>query len=549
MKSFCRSEISINVVWFCGIMVSRKVRMGKVAQELNGLIVGNVFDAPEVLEAYSVDQSILKITPKAVALPESVEDVRKLMQFVYESDTKISVTVRGTGYDEMGADLGEGIILSMEKLNQLLDIAPRERLVRVQAGMTLTELNTMLLAHGLTIPVEGQGMETIGELIANCPTDICSGRDGNIMKYVRRMEVVLSNGEVVQTRWLGRRAVARKIASGSLEGEIYRSINDLLEKNEETLEKITRENVSAAGYPRITQVKRGSKMSLMPLFFGADGTLGVVTEVILKAVPKSGKSKRVVMTFREFHMAQKYLELMKNLKPMKLEIYDIGIIRVAEGTGKVLNGVTRGMKSGFVIFAKFDRRRRASLKKVAKLGRGLPLSSQLVIEENATRTMLDEFENSLASFIKSVRSGERPPIATELYVPAWNLSSFINDVKLVESSLGVAMAVYGSYDASRYNIRPKFDVTDAKFAKRAEVFLNLVGFTLERQGGSVAGLPEGRVKAAVALEMMGEAEKKLYREIKTTFDAKNVLNPGAKMGADEKCIAKYCRKEAGKIAI
>ena len=113
--------------------------MGKIAKYLNQLIVGNVYDAPDILDAYATDRSVLKIKPKAVALPESTEDVCKLMQFCYQlakKNIKVPVTVRGSGLDESGADLGNGVIISTEKLNRLLESDKRERLVRVQAGLT-----------------------------------------------------------------------------------------------------------------------------------------------------------------------------------------------------------------------------------------------------------------------------------------------------------------------------------------------------------------------------------------------------------------------------
>ena len=130
--------------------------MGKIARYLNQLIIGNVFDSPEILEAYSTDRSILKIKPKAVALPESTEDVQKLMRFCHQlatKDIKFSATVRGSGLDEMGADISNELIISTEKLNKLLESDKRERLVRVQSGITLRELNTALSVNGLTIPI------------------------------------------------------------------------------------------------------------------------------------------------------------------------------------------------------------------------------------------------------------------------------------------------------------------------------------------------------------------------------------------------------------
>ena len=163
--------------------------MGKIARYLNQLIIGNVFDAPEIMETYATDRSALKIKPKLVALPESTEDVRKIMRFCYQLASKginMPVTVRGSGLDEGGADLGNSIVISTEKMNKLLEADRRERLVRVQAGMTLRELNTALSVNGLTIPVGGRDNETIGGLISNSPCDDFAGKYGGIMMYVER---------------------------------------------------------------------------------------------------------------------------------------------------------------------------------------------------------------------------------------------------------------------------------------------------------------------------------------------------------------------------
>ena len=201
--------------------------MGKIARYLNELIVGNVFDSPEILEYYSFDRSVVQIKPKAVALPESTEDVSKLMRFCNQlalKDIKVPVSIWGSGLDEMGANLGEGIIISTEKLNRLLESDRRERLVRVQAGITLKELNTALSMYGLTIPIGGYETETIGGLISNCPSDVYSGKYGGIMNYVERIEVVLANGDVLQTNRLNNRILERIMQNKTTEAKIYRKM-------------------------------------------------------------------------------------------------------------------------------------------------------------------------------------------------------------------------------------------------------------------------------------------------------------------------------------
>ncbi len=526
----------------CDIIVSR---MGKIAKYLNQLVIGNVYDAPDILEQYSTDRSVLKIKPKAVALPESTEDICKLMQFCYrlaKKDIKVPVTVRGAGLDETGADLGNGLIISTEKLNRLLESDRRERLVRVQAGITLKELNTALSVNGLTIPVSGHEMDTIGGLIANCPMDNAAGKYGGIMKYVERVEFVLPNGDIVQTSRMGEHSVIKMSAEQTLEGNIYDRLKRVIKTNEVLINEIGKHKHSGYGYPTIARVGRGESIDLMPLMFKSQGTLGIISEVILRAVPLENKSKRVVATFEKLEAAQKFLDEIKALSPREANIYDLRIARSVEETGKRLSEITRKAKSGFVVMIKFDRKSKNCLKKVAMMEMSLPRSSRLIIESEKTLVSLDEFDNSLESFLNQLRVGERVPIVTDFYVPAENLANFVADLKVMEKSLGLELALFGSYSSGNYNLRPRFDVDAEDFDKKAIAFLRASNFVIQRQGGSITGgSPEGRIKAIVTNDGMPEFERNLYNDIKVVFDKYNILNPGVKLGADNRYTLAHFR--------
>ena len=121
--------------------------MSNTSKLLNQVIVGNVFDEPRILEKYSTDRSILKMTPEMVALPETTDDVRRIVRFTEQlrkRGMKTSLTVRGSGLDKTGADLTDKILISMEKMDKIQEIDSRSRLVRVQAGISLEKLNTAL---------------------------------------------------------------------------------------------------------------------------------------------------------------------------------------------------------------------------------------------------------------------------------------------------------------------------------------------------------------------------------------------------------------------
>ena len=519
--------------------------MGKITKYLNQLTVGNVFDTPEILEEYSTDRSALKIKPKFVAFPESTEDVRKLMRFFNQlaaKDIKVSIAVRGSGLDQGGADLTNGVVISTEKLNHLLEIDTRERLVRVQSGITLRELNTALSVSGLQIPIDGHDEETIGGLISKNAKSDCAGKYGGIYAYVERIEVVLANGECLQTERLKKYALAKRAAEKSFEGEIYRKMSKIVKDHAELLEKINKENKSMAGYPMVTRAPRRETMDLMPLFFGAEGTLGVISEVILRAVPLKRRPERVVATFREIEDAIEYTEAIESLKPRQLNLFDLKIIMEARESGKNLDGVIRKLEDGFVVFANFDERPTTCIKRIKAMRDKFPRTAKFIYESVNDRPTLNEFENSLTNYLNYVKNGERVPILTDFYLPRQNIENFLKDLKVLEDKLELKVELFGSLSSSIYNLRPKFNLEDKDFNKKATMFLRAGAFIINRQGGELAGgTPEGRLKAVVTNTTMQEPEKKLYENIKNIFDKNGILNPDIKLGTSSKYTLTHFR--------
>lgn len=526
--------------------------MGKITKYLNQLIVGNAFDAPEILEKYANDHSPLKVKPKFVIFPESTDDVQKLMRFFNQlasKEIKVAVTARGSGTSKTGADLSNGVIISTEKLNNLLEIDPRERLVRVQSGITLRELNTALSVSGLTIPIDGHAEETIGGLISSHIIDGSSQKYGGILGMTERIEVILANGECLQTERYKKYALAKKAVEKSFEGKIYQKMAKITKEKEILISHI--DDRSLAGYPGITKLQKKETLDLMPLFFGAEGTLGIITEVILKAVPLKTHPKRVVATFKDVDTAIKYADKLKLLKPCKINIYDLKILMEAREAGKNLEGIIRKTNDGFAVFASFDDRPNLTLKKMENLRAELPRATKLILESTNNQPILDEFENALAHYLNIPKNGERVPILTDFYLPQENLAKFLEDLKVLENKMEMKFELYGSLATSIYNLRPKFDLEDADFNKKATAFLKAGAFIIDRQDGFLAGgASEGRLKAVVTNADMLNKEQKLYQEIKEIFDQNDILNPDTKLGAESKFTLTHFRtKNIPKIVL
>lgn len=510
--------------------------MSKITKYLNQLIIGNVYDSPEITDFYATDRSPLKITPKLVAFPESTVDIRKLMRFFNQlagKDINIPIAVRGSGLDESGADLSDGLVISMEKLNKIMEIDTRERLVRVQAGITLKELNTALNLSGFMLPIGVNENETIGGIIANCPIDAYHSKYGGIMEYVERAEIILVNGECIQTGRLGKYAVAKKTASKTFEASVYRDVYKLTEDNRPIIDNITNAPRSLAGYQNIKFVNKKDSIDLMPLFFGSEGTLGIISEVILKIVPTKKDPTRIITTFPKLSLALKFLELTAELNPRELDICDLRILKQAEESGKNLSFVTRKLEEGYAIYVSFDEKTSFIAKKFENISKNLARSSKIFIETEDTHAMFDEFANSITSYLNLTSKGERVSLLSGFSLPAAEIPAFIDELKVLEEAIKTELPIYGSYINGIYNIRPPFDIKDANYPKRACELLSLGATLITKHNGSITGgTPEGRVKALISNRKLGDPEKEFYKSIKKAFDPYGILGASTKLGAN-----------------
>ena len=511
--------------------------MNKITKYLNQLITGNVYDSSKILDFYSTDRSILKVTPKFVAVPESTDDLQKLLKFfdkLTEKNFNIPVAIRGSGLGEMGGALSSGVVISTEKLNHLMEIDTREKLVRVQAGITLKELNTALMVSGLTLPIKANENRTIGGLIAGFPTDDFAGKYGGIMNYVERAEIVLANGERIQTNRVSKLSISKKLAEKSLEGKIYYGLGKILDENSVLTSKLQQNHTSAAGYPTAALVKRRDAMNLLPAFFGSEGTLGIISEVILRAIPIKKQTARAIITFPKLSLAAKFLEPVTALKPRELNLCDIRILKAAEENGKTISSITKTLEEGFAVFVSFDEKINANFKKLAVLSKNLARSTKLITENDENTALFDEYENSITNYLNLPKNGECVPLLTDFYLPNHNLLAFLDDLRVLEKKLKIALPLYGSYINSNYNIRPVLNPASLEFSDQALSLLKAGAFIINRGGGSiVGGTPEGRVKALITNPQMSEDERLFYTRIKDLFDPNHILNPEIKLGTNQ----------------
>jgi FAD/FMN-containing dehydrogenase len=515
--------------------------MSKVAAYLQEHILGEVSTNPAVLKALSTDASVLEITPEMVVYPRVTNDIRKVARFVYQLAEKghvMAITARGSGTDQTGAAIGKGISLVMPAhMNRIFEFDTKQKLVRLQPGVNAKAVNDALLLHGMSIPAlpVSAAYSTIGGAVMNNASGPLSGRYGDMSQWVHQLEVVLANGDILQTERISKRDLNKKKGMQTFEGEIYRELDNLIEDNAQLIAdrlfSPIRDNV---GYSAIANVKhKDGSFDLTPLLVGSQGTLGIMSEMIMKTQFTSSQQTAAFITFGDKEVARDILDKLKDLTPSVLEYFDGVLFEEAEKQGKkysfynVASGTfDAGVLIGFDDFS--ERARQHKVKKMTKILSGI--DAQVTVEDGQDSDQLFA-AREVTAYMLTPASKElsAPPLVDGAYVPNERFEEFQTAVAGLGEKHRVLLPIHARVLDCTVYTRPVLQLN--KVGDKQKIFKILDEYTsiVERHGGHLIGeAGEGRVKARFAYNDIDDAVLELFSSIKAIFDPHNILNPGVK---------------------
>lgn len=522
--------------------------MNKMAVYLNQHIDGVVYSSPDILENYSTDRSILKYMPKFVAIPADVMDVRRLVKFSSQLASKglqMPITVRGAGYSKTGACLGNGLIISTEKLNKIQEVDVRQRLIRVQAGVKLGELQKALALHALELPIVGAPEETIGGLISRGAQASNNTTPSTIADFVERAEVVLADGSLVEIGKMSSSRSQKKAKQDDFEGRIYAKMNEILVKNSALIAKQNEKILDHSFFAHVAKLKEKRCTNLIPLFCGAEGTLGVITEVILKCEPIFENPNWIAVACNNAATYQKAAGVLKKIGFTDLYVYDTEIFADSESTGKTSKFFRKPGRDGYLIIAnaKDDSRMKRKMK-LSKLKSNLPQVARLIEITDENRHDFEVLDETLLAYLNSPLRGFRVPVVEDVYIPEEKQAEFMTVVDSLGDELKMRLAVFGRPEYNTFNVRPTYIPTSADGLKRMVTFIQKYLQIVKDFGGyCCGGSSEGRMMGAFVRATADKSVVELAKVIKDAFDPEGILNPGTKHEASPSTVFKHLRKE------
>lgn len=529
-------------------------------EDLKHAIQGEVFDDATTLQKYANDASLFEVRPKIVVYPKNVGDVRSLVKFVTknkQTDPTLSLTARAAGTDMTGGPLTESIVMdTMKYLNHIKEIG--DGYAVSELGVYYRDFEKATLKTGQIMPSypASKNLCALGGIVSNNSSGEKTLSYGSAIDYVERLKVVLRDGNEYEFGPLSRQELGEKMKLQTLEGEVYRRVFELIEKNKMLIEK-ARPDVTknSTGY-FIWSVWDGETFNLAKLFVGSQGTLGFISEVKFKLVRPKTHSKMLVVFLKQKDFPR-LGEIVNNVlvhKPESFESYDDHTFGLAlkyfpemmrTMKGKVFSLALRFLPEvwmvltqGFpklVLLAEFtgdteeEVRAQASnaLKGIAHFGLRTRVTKDPQDAEKYWAIRRESF-NLLRKHIKKARTA---PFIDDMIVRPEQLPEFLPRLNKIMNEYDLTFTIAGHIGDANFHIMPLMDFTKPEAKKMFDELTHRVFDLVIEFGGSLsAEHNDGIIRTPFLKKRYGEEMYRVFEEIKNIFDPDRIWNPGKKIG-------------------
>ena len=507
--------------------------------------MGEVMVGTDARRYFATDASVLQLPPALVVYPRNENDVRKTARFTWQLAERgriIPITARGSGTDQTGAALGSGIMLVFPAhLNRILELDTKGNAVTVEPGISYGKLQQTLHTHGRFLPPYPASIEysTIGGAIANNSSGEKSVKYGDTRAYVQSLRVVLANGEVIETGRLSKRELSKKLGLATFEGEIYRSLDTLLEEQRDLIDGLRRDvTKNNAGYDLLDVKRSDGSFDLTPLFVGSQGTLGIITEAVLNTEEHNSQTTLMLASFDSLENLQSAVMELRALPemPSAIELVDGHVLQqVHDLNPNQLKEIIAPPFPAALLLVEFDssdRQLKKLTKRADKLFEKYATSVQTATEPEQQQQFwkVREAPGTLLSHNEGLLRAV--PIIPDAAVPPDRLRAYLEGVYQLLEAANIRPAIWGHAGDANLHLQPRLNIGQVGGRQKAfrlmEEYHKLV---ISLNGTISAETGDGRLRTPYLEAMYGAELYALLQKVKQIFDPYGTLNPGVKFGS------------------
>ncbi len=528
--------------------------MKAIVKELGQFLVGEITADRATREYFSTDASIFRVNPAMVIYPKNEADIMVSVKYLRdkaEHGVHIPITARGSGTDFAGGAIGPGAVMVMPAhFNKL--VAYEKDSITVLPGMNYGTMQAILQARGRYLPAYPASINfsTVGGAVANNSSGEKSIKYGNTGDFVQALRGVLSSGDVIDTYRLSRRELKKKKLQNDFEGHLYRTIDQLIEANRSLIaSSIPRVRFSSAGYNLLDVKQKDGSFDLTPLFVGAQGTLGIITEVSLAHVPYQKRKTLLVGFFDSVEKCYEAVARILPLGPSALELVDHNLLKFMRSHApEQIDGLVPEQLPQLALLIEFDNRKTSvqvkKAKRVAKLFKRLCYDSRYATNADERDALWKIRRGAVNRLWMMNRPKQALPLLDDAIVPLERSIEFLQAVGALFTKYKLTVMSWGQAGTGNFHFQPLLDLANLRDRRKVldlvDEFYKLV---VRFDGSTSASYNDGRLRAPHLKKLYGAEMYKIFEQVKFVFDPYRIFNSGVKMGVTGEELAVHLRQD------
>ncbi|HQS03117.1 MAG: FAD-binding oxidoreductase [Halothiobacillus sp. 24-54-40] len=461
-----------------------------LAQALGRFLPAHRFSIePATCWAYGMDNSRLHHPPHMVVFPENHTEVQQLVQLARRYQIPITPRGRGTGTAGGSVPLEGGMVVVLDRMNQVLEFRPEDRLIRVQSGLINSELQQIVSAAGFFWPPDptSQALCTIGGNLG------CNAAGPHAVKYGTTRDNVLGLVAVAGTG--------------------------------ETLIAGTQTTKGVVGY------------DLTRLMIGSEGTLGIITEITLKLTPLPDATKLVRVFYRDMHAASLAVSRLMNqpATPSAIEFIDGNALNLMRQYSKNPETLAIPPKAGALLLIEIDGLAESLSGQIEKIrsaatGDATSDSAPIALSIAQSASEIAALWAARKALSPTLRHIAPKKINEDVVVPVSRIPALIAAIDASAAKHALKIVNFGHAGNGNIHVNLLIDPQDPSQLAAGDAALAEIFSTVLALNGTLSGEHGvGAVKREYIRAEIDPASLALMRGIKAVFDPDGIMNPQKKL--------------------
>lgn len=445
--------------------------LAKLREALGNQVL--LIDDPAITISYSRDQAPFakSAPPLAVLLARSAAEISITLKFANEYNIPVIARGAGSGLSGGANSSAGSIVISLEKMTQILTLDKENQIARVQSGVINSELDNQAKVLGLAYLPDPASREwsTIGGNAATNAGGMCCVKYGVTAHHVRAMQVVLSDGEIIEVGNSSKKSV--------------------------------------------------TTLDLLHLFIGSEGTLGIITELTVNLEIRPNPPSTLIAIFPNISSAAKAATVVMKFKPSMLELIDKTTVAAVQAWHPMGFEV-----AGAVLLMQSDDSS-SSCEKALEVCNKFGAFDGTFSDDPADAADLIRIRKLAYPALERMGAS----LLDDVAVPITKISELVEKVEAVAKKHSLLIGIFGH--AGDGNMHPTivYDHGDSEGKVRAEQAFNEIIEIAQSLGGTASGEHGiGSIKLDAAKAETSHRIQMIQREIKKVLDPNGILNPGKK---------------------